>query len=160
MSSLFFDYPTEPEDAQAQDLVLLPHWDNEKWQKLLRYTQIRRFVAGEYVIQIGDTSRTFYILLEGQLEVLLPQSGSTMLRVTQMRTAGSVIGEQAFLDGQPRSATLRALTSGEALSVSLDAFQVFAAHEPELARDVLFDLARTLSVKLRQANAFISKWVK
>jgi CRP-like cAMP-binding protein len=71
-----------------------------------------------------------------------------------------VIGEQAFLDGKPRSATLRAITDGEMLSVSLEAFQILAAHEPELARDMLLDLARTLSVKLRQANTFISNWIK
>ena len=92
------------------------------------------------------------------LEVLIPRGASGKLRSTQVREAGAVIGEQAFLDGKPRSATLRAITDGEMLSVSLEAFQILAAHEPELA--MLLDLARTLSVKLRQANTFISNWIK
>lgn len=156
----FFDYPVQPEDNQLPELLFLPHWDDAKWQKLLKYTEMRRFKAGESVIRYGDTTRAFYIIVEGQLEVLLPQRNSGRLRRVQVRETGTVIGEQAFLDGKPRSATLRAITDGELLSVNLDAFQVFAAHEPELARDILFELARALSVKLRQANAFISNWIK
>jgi CRP-like cAMP-binding protein len=156
----FFDYPTQPETHQLPELVFLPRWDDAKWQKLLKYTEMRRFQVGDMVIRYGDTDRAFYIIIEGRLEVLIPQGNSGKLRRTQVREAGAVIGEQAFLDGKPRSATLRAIADGELLSVSLDAFQVFAAHEPELARDILFELARTLSVKLRQANAFISNWIK
>lgn len=160
MSKSFFDYPIQPETNQLPELVFLPQWNDAKWQKLLKYTEMRRFQVGDSVIRYGDTDRAFYIIIEGRLEVLIPQGNSGKLRRTQVREAGAVIGEQAFLDGKPRSATLRAIADGELLSMSLDAFQVFAAHEPELARDILFELARTLSVKLRQANTFISNWIK
>jgi len=156
----FFDYPEEPTGEQTQELVFLPDWDDSKWQTLLKYTELRRFQAGDLVIRQGDTDRAFYIIVEGRLEVLIPRGYTGKMRRTQVREARAVIGEQAFLDGKPRSATLRAITPGELLSVSLDAFQVLAAHEPGLARDILLELARTLSVKLRQANTFISNRVK
>jgi CRP/FNR family transcriptional regulator, cyclic AMP receptor protein len=160
MLGSFFDYPTQPDSNQPQDLVFLPHWDEARWNKLLTYTSRRSFRAGDIVINIGDTDRAFYIIVEGQLEVLLPTKGGKKMRRTQVRDAGSVVGEQAFIDGRPRSATIRAVTAGEMLSLSTADFEVFAAHEPELARDILFDLARLLSIKLRQANQFISEWVK
>ena len=156
----FFDYPEETASAQPQELIFLPEWDDAHWRTLLRHAELRRFKTGELVIRRGDTDRPFYIIVSGQLEVLVPQGSNGKLRRTQIRASGAVIGEQAFLDGKPRSATLRAVTSGELLSISPDAFQVLAAHEPELAHDILLELARTLSVKLRQANAFISNWVK
>ncbi len=156
----FFDYPDQEGGQPSQELVFLSHWDEAQWARLLEHTQIRKFDAGEVVIQIGDTDRAFYIIVEGTLEVLIPRGTSGQLRRTQLREAGAVIGEQAFLDGKPRSATLRAVTAGSLLSVSLEAFEVFSAHAPELARDVLLELARTLAVKLRQANAFISNWIK
>jgi CRP/FNR family transcriptional regulator, cyclic AMP receptor protein len=160
MLDSFFNYPDQSAGTQPQELVFLPQWDDAKWAILLKYTEMRRFHAGDVVIRQGDTDRAFYIIIDGKLEVLIPQGSSGKMRRTQVREAGAVIGEQAFLDGKPRSATLRAMIDGEMLCVSLDAFQVFAAHEPELARDMLLDLARTLSVKLRQANIFISNWVK
>lgn len=155
----FFDYPDHNDTEQSQELLFLPHWNDEKWATLLKFTEIRRFRTGDLVIRQGDTDRAFYIIVEGKLEVLIAQTRGQMRR-TQVREAGAVIGEQAFLDGKPRSATLRALTNGEMLSVSLQAFEVLAAHEPELAREILLELARTLSVKLRQANTFIANWIK
>ncbi|HLF91238.1 MAG TPA: cyclic nucleotide-binding domain-containing protein [Anaerolineales bacterium] len=160
MLNSFFDYPDQEDGQPSAELVFLPHWDDGKWEKLLRYTEIRRFRTGDIVIRQGDTDRAFYIIVEGRLEVLIPRGNSGQMRRTQLRESGAVVGEQAFLDGKPRSATLRAVSDGEALSISLQNFEVFAAHEPELAREVLLDLARTLSVKLRQANAFITNWIK
>ncbi len=160
MPNSFFEYPTQSKTDSLQDLTFLPQWDDAKWQKLLKYTEMRRFHVGDLVIRYGDTDRAFFIIVEGQIEVLIPQGKGGKLRRTQLRETGAVIGEQAFLDGRPRSATLRATSDGELLSISLDAFQVFANHEPQLARDVLFELARTLSFKLRQANTFISNWIK
>ena len=160
MLGSFFDYPDQGDGVQSQELVFLPHWDDDRWATLLKYTELRHFHAGDAVIRQGDTDRAFYIIIDGTLEVLIPRGASGKLRRTQIREAGAVIGEQAFLDGKPRSATLLAITDGEMLSVSLEAFQILAAHEPEIARDMLLDLARTLSVKLRQANTFISNWIK
>ena len=155
----FFNYPTQPDSQPSHELVFLPDWDDAKWQKLLKHTEIRLFRAGDIVIRYGDIDRTFYIIVNGRLEILIPHGTSGKMRQIETREAGAVIGEMAFLDGKPRSATLRAATDGEMLSISHDAFQVFAAHEPELARDLLFELARSISVKLRQANAFISNWI-
>ena len=160
MPGSFFDYPDQPESPQTQELVFLPNWDDVKWKKLLKYTEIRRYKAGDTVIRYGDSDRAFYIIVSGKIEVLIPQGNTAIMQRIQVSETGSVIGEQAFLDSRPRSATLRAMTDGAMLSTHLEAFQVFAAHEPELAHEILFELARTLSVKLRQANEFITNWIK
>jgi CRP-like cAMP-binding protein len=156
MLQSFFDYSDQVETQQTQDLVFLPEWEEAKWKTLLKHAELRRFKAGDLVVRYGDTDRTFYIIIEGKLEVLIPQGNSGHLRLAAVYDAGIVVGEQAFLDGKPRSATLRAAADGVLLSVSIDAFNTLAAHEPELARDILMDLARTLSVKLRRASIFIS----
>ena len=156
----FFDYPTQPDSDNAEDLIFLPHWDENRWGKLLSYTANLRFRQGDTIIKLGDMDSAIYILTEGQVEILVPHKGSTQLRRTQVRETGSVIGEQSFIDGKPRSATVRAVGDGSMVRLNRNAFEVFAAREPELAREVLFDLARLLSIKLRQANQFISNWVK
>src|SRR5215212_11344094 len=109
MLGSFFDYPDQGGGEQSQELVFLPQWDDATWATLLTYTELRRFQAGDAVIRQGDTDRAFYIIIDGKLEVLIPRGASGKLRRTQTREAGAVIGEQAFLDGKPRSATLRAI---------------------------------------------------
>jgi CRP-like cAMP-binding protein len=159
MTASFFDYPDSEDKRESQELVFLPHWDEPRWQKLLSYCEVRSFHSGDMVISPGEVGRDFYIILDGQLEVLIPRGDGTW-RSTQVREAGTVIGEQSFLDGRPRSAALRALSAGKLLSISQDTFQSLAAREPELARDMLTELGRTLSLKLRQANSLIGKWMK
>lgn len=156
----FFNYPTDASSNNAEDLIFLPHWDENQWNKLLSYTANLRFREGDQIIKLGDTDSAIYIITEGAVEILVPYKGGTQMRRTQVRQVGSVIGEQAFIDGKPRSATVRATSDGGTVRLNRNAFEVFAAREPDLARDVLFDLARLLSIKLRQANQFISNWVK
>lgn len=156
----FFDYPTQSNTENTEDLIFLPGWDETRWSKLFSYTATIRFRPGDHLIEIGETDSAIYMIMEGEVEILIPSKGNQQLRRTQIRESGSVIGEQAFIDGKPRSATVRAISNGSAVRLNRNAFEVFAAREPDLARDMLFDLARLLSVKLRQANQFIVNWVK
>jgi CRP-like cAMP-binding protein len=68
---------------------------------------------------------------------------------------GSVFGEQSFFDGCP--ATVRALSDGELRSLTPEAFEVLAAREPDLARMILLDLGRILSLRLRSTSALAAR---
>jgi len=156
--SSFFEYPNLALCESAGDLVFLADSSEEDWQKLLAHTDVRRFRAGEEVIRAGDTDRALYIVTKGVLEVFLPLAGGASRRFKSIE-APSVIGELSFVDGGPRSTTLRAVSDGELLRLSLESFDVLAAREPELARAVLFDVARILSQRLRTTTRFIAEWV-
>ena len=156
----FFDYPDQVETKQNEDLVLLPGWSEDQWALLVKFAEMIAFQAGDDVIRVGDNDRSFFIIVEGALEILIPRGQGGKLKRTQTTETGAVIGEQAFLDSKPRSATVRALTAGKLLRLSVESFEVLGAHHPDLARDILFDLARVLSIKLRHANLFISNWIK
>jgi len=68
-----------------------------------------------------------------------------------------VVGELAFFDGQPRSATLEAITEVEAVRLDPEALDRLAVEEPELARALLLDLARILALRLRMASDVIAE---
>jgi CRP-like cAMP-binding protein len=156
----FFDYPDQVETKQNEDLVLLPGWSEDQWALLVKFAEMIAFQVGDDVIRVGDNDRSFFIIVEGALEILIPRGQGGKLKRTQTTETGAVIGEQAFLDSKPRSATVRALTAGKLLRLSVESFEVLGSHHPDLARDILFDLARVLSIKLRHANLFISNWIK
>jgi CRP-like cAMP-binding protein len=129
------------------------------WRSLLAYTETRRFHAGDCLINRGETERALYIITEGSLEVLVPRGGKGRPHQVAVIEAGSVFGEQAFLDGQARSATVRARTDGELSRLSLESFEALAGREPALARAILFDLGRVLSQRLRRATGSIAAWM-
>jgi CRP-like cAMP-binding protein len=153
----FFDYPEAEPGASAEEIVLLPQWSDTKWSRLLPYTTTRRFRAGETVIRSGEVDRSLYFVMSGDVEVLLGTPRGRSIRRLALVRAGSVIGEQAFVDGQPRSATVRSVTDGELLRLSQDAFETFAARDPALAMELIFDLARILSLRLRTNQAMMAR---
>jgi CRP-like cAMP-binding protein len=157
--SLFFDYPGLPDSERPEELVFLQGRSEEDWRKLRAHTTTLGFTPGQVFIREGETDRALYLIIEGTLEILSPHgSGGKLTRIGTVE-AGSVIGEQAFLDGKPRSMTIRAITEGKALRLSCEAFEVLAARDPQLGLAILFDLGRIVSLRLRQARGFISAFV-
>jgi len=61
-------------------------------------------IAGETVIHQGDTGMSFYVIRQGEVEVI-KEDGEAQVVATLGE--GSCFGEEALLKGQPRNATVR-----------------------------------------------------
>lgn len=149
-AALFVD-AVAPIEAES-DRLLLPEWRIEDWQKLLAGTTVKPFKASDVVIQRGTADRALYFIASGTLEVgVTTFDGVSVSSLARIGTQ-SIIGEQSFFDGRPRSANVWALTDGVLLRWELEAFRRFGAEEPALARDLLFGVARVLSSRLRMTT--------
>ena len=149
-ASSFFDYernPAEPADSHEGSQYFLRSMDAEDWTRFLSVAEHRLVAPREVVIAEGERSRAFFVVAAGSLEILTTRDGREQIlhRIDPM----SIFGEQAFFDGLPRSATVRAVTDAELFAVSPDAFEVLGARHPHLARLALLDLGHILSVRLR-----------
>lgn len=136
----------------APDHLALPQWGAEQWQKLLSQTEPRPFRNSEVVIQRDSADRTLYLVAAGSLEVGVTQVDGISMTSLARIGAGSILGEQSFFDGQPRSANVWAVTDGTLLLLPFDVFSRFGEAEPALARDFLFAMARVLSIRLRNTS--------
>lgn len=146
-----------PNLSASEGLVLLADFSENDWLRLFPYLETRSFSVGETLIAMGERDRSLFLVTQGKLVVAVPYAtNSAAIRPLATIEAGGVIGEQAFLDGKPRSALVRATSAGQVMRFTFQAFQTFASREPQLAQRLLFDLGRILSERLRQANATIS----
>ncbi len=136
----------------SPDVLTLPQWGEQEWHRLLAHTTPRPFRASEVVIQRGGTDRSLYLVTAGALEVGVTQVDGVSMTSLARISAGSVLGEQSFFDGQPRSANVWAVTDGNLLLLPFDAFTRFGETDPALARDFLFAMARVLSIRLRNTS--------
>lgn len=134
------------------DRLLLSEWSDADWNKLLDCTRPRLFRASEVVIQRGATERVLHFVVAGSLEVGVTQVDGVSISSIAKIGVGSVIGEQSFFDGQPRSANVWGVSDGELLQLQFEDFNRFSHDEPALARDLLFALARVLSSRLRNTT--------
>jgi len=144
-----FDYPTgSGQEGAIEDVNFLGDLDEGDWKKILSLVETRRFRAGEDLIRSGEMDDSFYILTEGSCEVIVPDSDGEQVKLSTI-AEGSVFGEIAFFDKGARSATIRAAEKGTVIRVTRQNFEHLAAWEPMLARRILFDLGKTLAVRLR-----------
>lgn len=134
----------------GSDLVFLEGLSSAAWKKILAHAQIVHFREGQELIRAGDLDDSFYVLSQGTVDVVIKVKGrdATLTTIPE----GSVFGEIAFFDRAPRSATIRAKSSGTAVCVTRDAFERLSSWEPVLARTILIDLGRVLALRLRNTT--------
>lgn len=149
--SIFRRIADDPANAEGQYL-LLPGWRDQEWQKLFAATTPRPFKASEFVIQRGVRDRALYFVAAGLLEVGVTYVDGVSINPLAKIGVGSVIGEQSFFDGHPRSANVFAVSDGELLCLTPEKFHQLSEAEPALVRDLLFGLARILSLRLRHTT--------
>ena len=80
----------------------------------------KQFREGEILIREGDRGECAYVLESGNVEIVVQRDGQTIQLGT--RGPGSLLGEMAMIDDQPRTATVRALEDCEALEITRDDF--------------------------------------
>jgi CRP-like cAMP-binding protein len=139
--------------AGRNETLWLPDWRDEDWNLLFGFMDIRNVLSGHPLIRRGEPDRTLFFVLRGELEIIVQSSdGLTMGRVARVG-AGAVLGELAFFDGGPRSATAWAVAPCEIAAMSPDQYAAFELASPRLARTLLFALGRILAARLRRTTA-------
>jgi CRP/FNR family transcriptional regulator, cyclic AMP receptor protein len=139
--------------AARDEAPWLPDWRDEDWNLLFGFMDIRKVLSGDALIRRGEPDRTLYFVLRGELEIIVQSSdGLTMGRVARVG-AGAVLGELAFFDGGPRSATAWAVTPCEVAAMSPGQYAAFERASPGLAHSLLFALGRILAARLRRTTA-------
>lgn len=139
-------------DEASTDGLFLPNWRHEDWCKLIVLMRPRTVRAGEFVVNRNAVDRSLYFVLSGEYEVGITQMAGLATRSIATIGAGSVIGDQSFFDGLPRSANVWAASAGELLELKFRDYQQFAHAEATLAVDLLFALGRVLSRRLRSTT--------
>jgi CRP-like cAMP-binding protein len=142
----------EEAHEDSADLLFLPEATASDWATVFSHAEVRRVGAGLALVQAGEDDRALYLLTEGTVGVRLPRDESAFKTID----APSVVGELAFFDGRPRSATLDAVTDVEVVRLDEAGFERLAAAAPELAHAILRDLARILALRLRMASEVIA----
>ena len=122
--------------------------------KLLAFTSERlNFAGGQEVCHQGDLGDAMYVILGGTADVLIDTPGG-QIAVAEMKK-NSFFGEIAILCDVPRTATIKARESLATLKISKDLFYRLVAEFPQMAVEIMRELAHRLedtNQKLRAAT--------
>lgn len=98
--------------------------------------------AGTVLTRQGQAGGLAYVIADGRAEVV---RGNRRLAVLG---PGDVVGELSLIDGEPRSATVRALTDLDVLEISAQDLNRLLKRAPSVRRKLL----EALSERLRAAD--------
>lgn len=122
-------------------------------EALARDARFQLFAAGEKICVQGQPGDSFYIIRSGQVKVTVKDDQGEEILNFDM-AVGNYFGEMALLTGEPRSATVSAVTDAELLTVSKDDLRGVIVANPEVERIISKVLAqRQLRTEQAQQEA-------
>jgi diguanylate cyclase len=97
-------------------------WIRDKVQQGMDTLKAEKFFkAGEIIMAQGDAGTCAYFIQEGRVGIVVEKDDGNVLDMGT-RGPGSIIGEMAIVDNQPRSATIRSLENCRLLEITKDDF--------------------------------------
>ncbi len=122
------------EDRILEALSNVPgflHLGDRQRRKLARLCTLKSLEAGDVLYEEGALALSLFIVVSGTVESY-KVSDDRRIALGNF-TAGSVVGQLALLDDQPRAASAQALEPTECLQLTRDSFDTLIKKDPQVA---------------------------
>ncbi len=119
--------------------------------QIINVTRKRVVVEGQWVVQEEDEGDELFVIMRG--DFIVEKGDQEVARLG----AGRHFGEMALIDDGPRSASVRAVSAGTLLTVRRADFYDLLRKDPTLAVKLLWNFIQTLSSRLREEPAVLSR---
>lgn len=106
---------------------------------------------GEVLIEEGSPPDAFYVILEGECEIVKRSGNSDVLLA--LNGPGEMLGEMSLIQNAARTATVRALRASRILRISRDLFETLLCSNAATAMAIL----RTVMVRLRNTESMMAQ---
>ena len=144
--------PSEERVLDLRAIELFADLDSSSIGDLATVVQRLSVPTGGRVCARGDTGDELFLIRRGRVQVLLPLEGGKFHHLVTL-CQGDYFGEMAFLDREPRSADVVAVTPTELYVLSRERFDALARSNPALGGRVFEELAYAISRRLRSADS-------
>lgn len=113
---------------------------------------------GTEIFREGEVGDRFYIVVDGELDVIKRGRSSADTRVAVLGP-GDWFGEMSVVDVQPRSASVRAVSAARLLAVSASNLDALYREDLKSYCLIVLNIARGLSRRLRVADGLLADMV-
>ena len=111
----------------------------------------KKIAKDQYLFREGDPPDCMYVIKSGKLVVVKTKATSEIILAEI--GPGAMVGEMAFFDNKPRSASVKAMKDSEVIALPYKALHAQFANFPEWCKAIM----RTVNDSLRNANQRIKQ---
>lgn len=115
---------------------------------------IKHFKTGETIIKEGEIGETFYILLEGEVQILHNTKAGDSIALANLTAEQNVyFGETALIGSDARTATVKATSNCKTAVLSNELYLDICNKEPLFGYRVTLKIAQRMSETIRKTNS-------
>jgi CRP/FNR family transcriptional regulator, cyclic AMP receptor protein len=140
-------------EAAFAKVALLSRLSDRQRSKLAADTTRRSYPAGAMIVRQGDTSMSFYVVLDGRARVEHEAEGRAGTSVLEELGPGGAFGEMGLIDDMPRAASVIAIEPTECVLLARWDFQNELREDPEIALALL----PVLNARIRDLNERLAR---
>lgn len=123
-------------------------------EAVLLCLRVRACAAGTWVFREGEPGASMLLVVEGALAATVRDRVGVEREINRMGP-GEVVGEMAFLDPAPRSASIRALSVTTYYELDEDGMETLRVNSPSAAAALSWAVIRDVTRRLRRIDQLI-----
>lgn len=145
-----------PDPALLRRTAIFRSLGEAELNALLLCLRVREASAGERLFEQGAPGASMLIVAEGTLVATVKGKGGAEREINRMGP-GETVGEMAFLDPAPRSASVRATSSTTFYELTEDGMKSLEDYARGAASAVLWAIIRDVTRRLRRIDGLIEE---
>ncbi len=143
---------------QVPKLPLMHGLNETELRQLTEVLVSRRFKAGEWIFEQGQSSQALWILLEGRCEVIKcyhyqPKESVVLAELEP----NSYFGEMSFFSPAPHSASVRAKTDVNLLYLSRGEYDAMIREGVSAAYKLAYNVLQGMAQRLRHTDEWLTR---
>jgi CRP/FNR family transcriptional regulator, cyclic AMP receptor protein len=146
MRDAFASQSIETPDEHLRRVSLFTDCTDDELRRIAEISTVVEHPTGTALTTVGAPGDSFFLIMDGRVSVETPAGQTDPLQ------AGDFFGEMSLVDGEPRSATITALTDVRLLVVDRTHFWRLLEEAPDLLRRILLVLSRRVRRLEQVAN--------
>jgi CRP-like cAMP-binding protein len=112
---------------------------------------VHDFEPGQWIVREGDKGHSFFILVEGDVEVVKNADTPHAVTLATLRK-GTFFGEMCVVDPVPRAASVLALSPVKVIEIKAGTLHHLFKQMPDQYSIVILNLARDMARRLRKLD--------
>lgn len=137
-------------------VTLFVEFDSDELDHLRKLLHASRFAPGDVVLEEGNANRALHVVKNGRIRVSrrVQEREVTLCDLV----TGQTFGELSIIEDGVASASLRAVTDTEVLSISMNDLAKFLREKPNAAAKFWREIALDLRRRLLQTNDVVRSY--